>query len=215
MAEHKPFFSSVPGIVSGIAATVTGLAVLVPLMLGAFGKNSKHNVSSIQESPSPSGSATTTVTPTDTSGAGVTDSSSPGAYAGAGSADTSSPPAGAASPSAGPTGPANLSPTPSSVSFGSVASGKSSQDDIVTINNSGGRATIASVAITGQNQGAFSITGTTCGTGSSLPGGGSCTVTLRFSPTSVGSDQASLEVHYSPPDSSFMSVKLSGTGSLL
>lgn len=210
MAEQrKPFLTTVPGMISGIAATVTGLAVLIPLALGAAGKNPRHNVSSTQASPNPSGSATTTVTPSDTSSPGVNDTSS----AGPGTGDTSSPSTN--SPSAGSTGVANLSAQPATVSFGSVASGKSSQDVNVTINNSGGPATIASVGITGQNQGAFSITGTTCGTGSTVPGGGSCTVTLRFSPPSVGTDTGRLEVYYSPPDSAFMSLNLNGTGSLL
>ncbi len=211
MAEPKPFWTTVPGIVSGIAATITGLAVLIPLMLGVAGRNHKRNVAT-EGSPSPSGSAAVTTTPTSTLGADVTDSSNPSASAGAGTTDTSS----SSSPGTGQgNGPASLSATPASVTFGSVASGKSSQDVSVTIANAGGPATITSVGITGPNQGAFTITGTTCGTGSTVPPGGSCQVTLRFSPPSVASDTASLEVHYGPGDGSFMSVRLSGTGSLL
>ena len=222
MPESKPFWTTVPGIVSGVAATVTGLAVLIPLMLGAAGHDHKRNVAATQGSPSPGGSAAvTTTTTTSTSGADVTGSSSPGASAGAGTTDTSSgsssgTSAGAASPTAGQSnGPAALSATPAIVTFGSVASGKSSQDVSVTIANTGGAATVSSIAIAGQNQGAFTITGTTCATGSTVTSGGSCQVTLRFSPPSVGSDAAKLELHYGPPDGSFMSVDLSGTGSLL
>lgn len=217
MAEPKPFWTSVPGIISGIAATITGLAVLIPLTLGAVGKHTRRDVAATQGSPTPSGSAPVTTTSTSTSGADVTDSSSPGVSAGSGTTGTSS---GSSSGPTGPgsgqsSGPASLSATPASVTFGSVASGKSSQDVSVTIANTGGPATVTSIGITGPNQGAFTITGTTCGTGSTVPPGGSCKVTLRFSPPAVGSDTASLELHYSPPDQSFMSVSLSGTGSLL
>jgi len=201
MAERKPFWTSLPGVISGLAATITGLAVLIPLMLGVAGKHPKRDVSATQPSPG-SPSASGPESPTPSTEAGVTDSTSPG--------ETGGP-----SPTPSPTGPAMLAATPASVTFGSVAAGKSSQDVTLTINNTGGPSTIDSVDITGANQAAFAIAGTTCGKGSNVPAQGSCQITLRFGPPSVASDSASLEIHYHPPDSSFTTVSLSGTGTLL
>ncbi|HYR63900.1 MAG TPA: choice-of-anchor D domain-containing protein [Actinomycetota bacterium] len=208
MAEKKKsFWTTIPGVVSGIAATITGLAVLIPLMLGLGSKHSNTNSASqnptattttASGSPTPSGpGTTTTVTPTST------DSSSPSP--GVASTDVS--------PSSG--GATEITADPSSLSFGSMQQGRSA-DMTVTLTNPGSTpATIDKVAITGSNAAAFTITTNTCGEGSSVAPQTSCRVTVHFAPPTIASYSASLEVHYHPPQSAFISVPLSGSGALL
>ncbi len=60
MADKKAFWTTVPGIISGVAAIITGLAVLIPIVLGVGGKHRSSNAPSGPPpggSPSASGSA--------------------------------------------------------------------------------------------------------------------------------------------------------------
>ena len=208
MAENrKSFWTTVPGVISGVAAIVTGLGVLVPLMLGVGGKHTDKNATS----QNPSSSATSpsvSESVTSTTGAGTTDTSSPSPPDSLGTTGTTT------SPAAGALVP--MTASPSTVSFGSVRTGLSSSDASITVTNpGGGPVTIDHVSITGSNATWFAISSTTCGDGATIPPNASCQVGVRFSPTSLNSASAKLRVDYHPPQSSFLTVDLSGTGALL
>jgi hypothetical protein len=104
-----------------------------------------------------------------------------------------------------PAQPGALSASPSSLSFGDVASGSTSGAQTVTVSNPGSSAvSVSSVSASGP----FSQANT-CG--SSIAAGGSCTVSVKFAPTSGGSLTGTLSVATSAPGSP-LSVALSGTG---
>jgi hypothetical protein len=103
------------------------------------------------------------------------------------------------------------------VSFGSVRAGLSSSDTGITITNPGGApVTIDHASITGSSATQFTISSTTCGDGATIPPNASCQVSVRFSPTSGlgGPVLAKLRLDYHPPQSSFLTIDLGGTGSL-
>jgi hypothetical protein len=205
MPEGKRnFWTTVPGVISGVAAIVTGLGVLIPLLLGV---GSKHtNKTTASQSPTPGVSSSTgSDSPTSTTGGGTAGTGSPSPTDSLGS-----------SPSGGgATGATGITADPPSQSFGSVRANGGTSDQAVTINNPNSvPVTIEHVAITPSNA-AFSITSTTCGDGATVAPQSSCQIKLHFAPTSVGSASASLEVHYHPPQSAFTSITLSGAGSLL
>jgi hypothetical protein len=104
-----------------------------------------------------------------------------------------------------PAQPGALSASPSSLSFGDVASGSESTAQTVTVTNPGSSAvSVSSVAVTG----AFTQTNT-CG--SSIAAGGSCTVSVVFAPTGGGALTGTLTVTTSAPGGP-LTVALSGTG---
>ena len=83
--------------------------------------------------------------------------------------------------------------TPATADFGSINVGSTSTSQTFTLANAGTAALpITSIGVTGANASAFTIGANTCGT--SLAAGGSCTITITFSPTAAGSDTASLTV---------------------
>jgi hypothetical protein len=92
---------------------------------------------------------------------------------------------------------------PSALGFGSVATGATSATQTVTVSNpTGSAASVSSIATTGD----FAQTNT-CG--SSIAAGGSCTVSVTFSPTATGSRTGSLTVNAGGATNT---VSLSGTG---
>jgi F5/8 type C domain/Abnormal spindle-like microcephaly-assoc'd, ASPM-SPD-2-Hydin len=96
-----------------------------------------------------------------------------------------------------------ISISPSSVGFGSVATGSSSAPQPVTITNSGSAAApVDSIAASGD----FSQTNN-CG--SSIAAGASCTVNVTFTPTATGSRSGNLTITTSGVSNT---VPLSGTG---
>jgi hypothetical protein len=183
---------TVPGLISGIAATVTGLAVLIPLLLGVGGKHTNKNAASQNSSPG--------VTSTSTAGGSTGGTSGPG-----------STPLPTDSASGSTSSPLGVTADPSSVNV----TGKAA-DATVTITNPGSTdVTIDKVEITGANASAFSITSTTCGNGSTVSPNQSCQVMVHYTPPALGSASASLVVHYEPPQSSFVTIPLKGSGGLL
>jgi hypothetical protein len=92
---------------------------------------------------------------------------------------------------------------PGSLNFGSVATGSTSTAQTVTVSNpTSSAAAVSSIATSGD----FSQTNT-CG--SSIAANGSCTVSVRFSPTSAGSRTGALSVN---AGGVINTVTLSGTG---
>jgi hypothetical protein len=103
----------------------------------------------------------------------------------------------------------SFSVSPSSLSFGNLARGSTSAAKNVTVTNtSSATLPIASVALGGNNPGQFTRTNNCPG---NLSAGASCTVAVRFKPTSTGSKSAKLVV--TPGNGvAAKSVALSGTG---
>lgn len=213
MTERKSFWTTLPGIISGIAATVTGLAVLIPLILGAAGKHNPKDAASTT-GPPPSVTAGGAVSPTVT----TTDTGSSNTATGAAPTDASgTTPSSGASPSGTDTGgSASLLADSSSVNFGSVKGGTTSAARTVTLTNTGtAAATIDSVKLTGSNSGDFSLTSSTCGPATAIPPQGSCQIQVTFSPSTLNASKASVSIGYHPPPGAFTTVTLSGSGSIL
>ncbi|MBZ5615767.1 MAG: choice-of-anchor D domain-containing protein [Acidobacteriia bacterium] len=86
-----------------------------------------------------------------------------------------------------------ISLSPVSLNFGTVAVSTTSAAKSVTVTNVGTTAvTFTGFSIGGTNPGDYLLSGKTCGT--SLAGGGSCTVTLQFKPTATGTRKGMLRV---------------------
>ena len=101
-------------------------------------------------------------------------------------------------------GPGYLN-APSSLSFGSITVG-SSQSKMLTLSNTGGASlTISAATVTG---GSFTVSGLALPY--SLPAGSSATLSVTFSPTNSGTDNASLAIASNASDPS-VAVSLSGT----
>ena len=99
--------------------------------------------------------------------------------------------------------------TPNPVDYGPVLVGASTTDQTVTITNEGQQTSgTLSTSLGGTDPGDFAIDSSTC-TGT-LAGGKSCSVTVHFSPTALGSRSATLSISAFPGDP--RSVALSGTG---
>jgi F5/8 type C domain/Pectate lyase superfamily protein/Abnormal spindle-like microcephaly-assoc'd, ASPM-SPD-2-Hydin len=130
----------------------------------------------------------------------------PGAFTfnlGSGNSGWSTTPVLTAFPS--PVQPGALHASTTSLSFGDVASGSTSSAQTVTVSNPGtSAASISSVSVTGP----FSQTNT-CG--ASIAAGGSCTVSVKFAPTSGGALTGALTIATSAPGGP-ITVALAGTG---
>jgi len=104
-----------------------------------------------------------------------------------------------------PAQPGALTDSPTSLAFGDEASGSTTAAQTVTVSNPGTSAvSVSSVSLTGP----FSQTNT-CGT--SIAAGGSCTVSVKFAPTTGGAASGVLSVATSAPGSP-LTIDLSGTG---
>lgn len=83
--------------------------------------------------------------------------------------------------------------SPTSINFGPVQAGHSSNPQNVTLSNTGNATlTITSITLTGTNPTDYQISANTCG--SSLAAGKQCTITLVFKPTRTGIRKANLSV---------------------
>jgi hypothetical protein len=110
------------------------------------------------------------------------------------------------------TGLTPLRVVPTSLAFGTIASGHSSTNKTVTITNSGDATATLSETINGTNPADFIVDGGTCG--ATLAGGGAhCTYTLKFTPSIVGGESATLGVSAVGDAASPHNVSLGGTGS--
>lgn len=99
--------------------------------------------------------------------------------------------------------------SPTQLNFGSQAVGTSSAQQTVTLNNlANSPLNITAITIKGANPRDFSQTNT-CGTG--LAGGGSCSISVTFTPTKRGARSANISVTDSGGGSPQM-VPLTGTG---
>ncbi len=105
---------------------------------------------------------------------------------------------------------AALSFTPDPLGFGNQTVNTTSNGQVITVTNSGtATVTISSVSLGGTNASNFTIA-QTCGQLNLAPGV-SCSVTLKFTPTSMGAYSATLLVASNAPGSP-ASIPLTGTG---
>jgi len=90
---------------------------------------------------------------------------------------------------------------------------KGSSNKTVTVSNAGtpgtGTLNIGAITITGTNASQFSQTNN-CST--PVAPGGSCTITVKFSPTSAGAKSATLRIPSNDPDENPLDVSLTGQG---
>jgi hypothetical protein len=106
-----------------------------------------------------------------------------------------------------------VSLTPATVAFGSQAVTKTSAAQTVTVKNSGtAPLSITGLSVTGSNAAEFTQTNTCPVAPATLAAGASCTVSVTFTPSAVGSRTASLNV-VDNAQGSPQTVALSGTGS--
>ncbi len=104
------------------------------------------------------------------------------------------------------------------IPFGNITQGVASPAQTVTISNTGSAdLTVTSIQITGTDAGQFSLDlsgGTTpCGSvPRTVAEGSNCTVTVTFSPTSIGTKSATLAVASNDLAKGTVNVALSGTG---
>lgn len=217
MAEKKSFWSTLPGLVTGIAAIVTGMVALVPVVLSASHSHHTGSVTAANSaSPmtSPGAGGVTTTATASAAQASPDTSGSPGATPSGQASPGSSPGAG---PSAGPgaspsAGPVALTSNPDHLDFGSVAVGQSSSETITLANPGPGPATLDSIDPTGS--GDFTVASTTCGKGVALASQGTCQVIVRFAPPSLGPATGALSVTFHPALSGPLTVALTGSGGL-
>jgi hypothetical protein len=103
-----------------------------------------------------------------------------------------------------------LTASPTSRNFGTVTLGSSSNSTTFTIRNVASLSTGAlSVALSGSGASQFSLTTSMC-TGAVLAAGATCTVGVRFVPTSAGDKTATLTIAGTPGGS--VAIPLSGAG---
>lgn len=105
---------------------------------------------------------------------------------------------------------ANIQPNTTAITFPGQTLNSTSEAEVVTLTNTQTlTAAFTGVSLTGPNAGAFAIAGNNCG--SELAGGGTCQISLTFTPTAVGAQTAVLNVADSATNSP-QTVALNGTG---
>jgi hypothetical protein len=105
----------------------------------------------------------------------------------------------------------DLNVAPASLTFASTAVGGTGSPQSITLSNAGTTAiNINSIAVSGANAADFAISGKTCGP--TLPGPGSCTVTIAFTPLATGARAATLTITDSAGNSP-QAISLAGSGS--
>jgi hypothetical protein len=96
------------------------------------------------------------------------------------------------------------------IDFGALVAGVASPAKTITVNNTGQAAlTFSSIAVGGANANVFTLGGT-CATGTSVPAGGSCTVTVTATASANGAFSGNLSLA-SNASNGAVSVALSGT----
>ena len=106
-----------------------------------------------------------------------------------------------------------LSATPSELDFGvrEVAAGPTSEEAITVTNSGTEPVTLTSLTLSGDTSQFARLTGAAgdCAAGATLGGGASCSVRLRFDPTSTGAKSATLTI---PSNAATVAIPLTGSG---
>jgi hypothetical protein len=104
-----------------------------------------------------------------------------------------------------------LSASPSSLDFGTVFVGAAASPQTITVRNTGNAATTPAGTVTGADASDFALTVNGC-SGRSLGAGGSCTLTVTFTPVAAGARSATVTITGSGGASA--TARLTGTGQL-
>ena len=101
---------------------------------------------------------------------------------------------------------------PASLNFGNVPIGSTSSSMTATVTNNGSaNLVLSSISLTGTGSTQFALaSGGTCGT--SLAPGGSCQVNITFSPISINSQNASLQILSNDPVNGTYNIPITGVG---
>ena len=111
-----------------------------------------------------------------------------------------------------------ISVSPTKKSFDNITVGSTSAPQTFTISNSGkANLIVSAVSLAGGDPGLFTLTpgnGTTgsCGPTPTIAPAGNCTVSVSFTPTSIGAYAATLRIASNDPVNANMDVTLIGTG---
>ena len=103
--------------------------------------------------------------------------------------------------------PANLQVAPGAATFGNVTVGASSATLAFTVTNSGGTGA-AGMVFANTNGAEFIVSGNTCA--ATLAAGARCGFSLKYTPSAVGADTATLSLAYS--GAATINIAMSGTG---
>lgn len=104
----------------------------------------------------------------------------------------------------------NISVVPPALNFGTIISGQTSTLNITVSNTGSANLVISSVSSPASP---FSITGNTCLFTTIAPGG-SCQITVKFAPTTVGTFNSSITIASNDPDTPNVTVNITGTSIL-
>jgi hypothetical protein len=102
---------------------------------------------------------------------------------------------------------------PGALAFGSVANGTTSAAQTITVSNSGNSPlTVTSIAVTGTDAAMFTATPTGCN--AAIAPAASCTIAVRFAPTTTGAKTATVSITHNSNNvaGSVSNVTLTGTG---
>ena len=104
--------------------------------------------------------------------------------------------------------------TPASIGFGTATVGTTTAVQMATVTNNGtGALTVSSVGITGSNATDFAITANTCTTGPVAASGGTCSISVTFTPGASGVRSGTLNISDNAGNTSAtQTVGLGGTG---
>jgi len=114
-------------------------------------------------------------------------------------------------PMIGTGGSAILNPNPATVDLGDVATGDTQTDSVEFTNTGNVNGSVTGASIVGGDAGQFSVNGDGCA-GEDLAPGESCSVSVAFSPTSLGAKTATLDL--AGPGLPSTTAALEGTGVL-
>jgi len=104
-----------------------------------------------------------------------------------------------------------FTPSPSSLPFGSQPQGAKTSAMTVTVTNTGNaNLTFTAVAVSGTNAADFAISADTCNSASVAPNA-TCTVSVTFTPSTIGGESASLKFTDNAANSP-QSISMTGTG---
>jgi len=105
----------------------------------------------------------------------------------------------------------DISVSPTSLDFGDVLIGQSSEQTVTVANNGTGELTLGTIASADPLAQPFAIVSDGC-SGGTIPLGGSCTFTVRFAPTSAGDFSDTFDIPSNDPDENPVTVYVAGAG---
>ncbi|MEN8263516.1 MAG: choice-of-anchor D domain-containing protein [Nitrospirota bacterium] len=100
------------------------------------------------------------------------------------------------------------------ISFGSITESSSSNQTVTVTNDGNANLTIGNIAQSNPTAAPFSILNNNC-SGQTLSPSSSCTLTVRFSPSSTGTFSDSFDIPSNDSDENPVTVSISGTGDAL